>query len=139
QPPVENQQFTLPREVNVIQWNGSTGVLGSSDPTEIDSTLNPLDASFGWANVSVSSTANPPAVCTLQDYFDAPGFTNGTPIAQGTVNSEGTVWVSSGDYSCTSVSGAVPVIGIVAWERNVAANPDASYGRIVEHAYITNS
>lgn len=137
QPPAENPQFTLPREVNVIQWNGSTGVLGSAAPTEIDSTINPLETNFGWANVSVTSTANPPAVCTLQDYFDDTGFSNGTPISQGTVGSAGG-W-TSGDYICTSVTGNVPVIGIVAWERNVAANPDASYGRIVEHAYITTS
>jgi hypothetical protein len=137
QPPAENPQFTLDREVNVIQWNGSTGVLASQEPTEVDSSLNPLDANFGWANVSVASTARTPAVCDLQDYFNATGFTNGDAIAQGSVSSTG-VW-SEGDYTCTSVDGAVPVIGIVAWERQVAANPNASYGRIVEHAYVTNS
>ena len=29
----------------------------------------------------------------------------------------------------------VPVIGFAAWSRKMAANPDASYGRIVEHSY----
>ena len=28
----------------------------------------------------------------------------------------------------------VPVIGFAAWSRRVAANPDASYGRIVAHS-----
>ena len=37
---------------------------------------------------------------------------------------------------CTSVAtGKAPVIGFAAWSRQVAANPDASYGRIVEHSY----
>ena len=29
----------------------------------------------------------------------------------------------------------VPVIGFAAWSRKMAVNPDASYGRIVEHSY----
>ena len=37
---------------------------------------------------------------------------------------------------CTSVAGGnAPVIGFAAWSRQVAANPDASYGRVVEHSY----
>jgi hypothetical protein len=139
QPPAENLQFTLPREVNVIQWNGETGVLASADPTEVDSDLNPLEADFGWANVSVTSTANPPATCTLQAFFTANG-NDGSLIEQGTVTSGG-AWVAPGSdgYVCSSVDGDVPVIGMVAWERQVAANPNASYGRIVEHSYVTNS
>lgn len=139
QPPVEQQSFVLPREVNVIQWNGSTGVLGSSDPTEVDSSLNPLDANFGWANVSVASTASPAATCSLQDFYAANG-SDGTLIEQGSVSDSG-AWLAPGSdgYVCSSVTGDVPVIGMVAWERQVAANPDASYGRIVEHSYITQS
>jgi len=140
QPPVQNQTFTLPREVNVIQWNGSTGVLGSSEPTEVDNSLNPLDANFGWANVSVTSTASPAAVCTLQSFFAENG-NDGSLIEQGTVDTDG-AWTAPGaenGYACTTVDGNVPVIGMVAWERNVAANPDASYGRIVDHSYVTSS
>ena len=37
---------------------------------------------------------------------------------------------------CTSVTNKnVPVIGFAAWSRKMAVNPDASYGRIVEHSY----
>lgn len=139
QPPVENPTFSLPREVNVIQWNGATGVLASSDPTEVDSSLNPLDANFGWANVSVTSTATQPSTCELTTPVPGGSNANMGSIAQDTLNDDGDAIASEGSYTCTSVEGNVPVIGIVAWERNVAANPDASYGRIVEHAYITNS
>jgi len=138
QPPVENPTFRLAREVNVIQWNGATGVLGSSEPTEVDSTLNPLDANFGWANVTVTTTASEPSVCELASLAGTTG-TNGAAITQDTLNSDGNAIADEGSYTCTSVTGNVPVIGIVAWERQVAANPDASYGRIVEHAYITTS
>ena len=138
QPPVENPTFRLSREVNVIQWNGETGVLGSSDPTEVDSTLNPLDADFGWANVSVSTTATQPSVCELASLAGT-NATNSGAISQDTLNDDGDAITAEGSYTCTSVTGNVPVIGVVAWERNVAANPDASYGRIVEHAYITSS
>lgn len=137
QPPQEAQEFSLDREVNVIQWNGSNGVLGSSAPVEVDNSVNPLDAVFGWANVLVSSTANPAATCTLQAFYDANG-NDGSLIQQGTVS--GGAWTAPGStngYACAPVSGSVPVIGVVAWERQVAANPNASYGRIVNHAYIT--
>jgi hypothetical protein len=29
----------------------------------------------------------------------------------------------------------VPMVGFAAWVRNVAANPDASYGRAVAHSF----
>jgi len=139
QPPADSPSFVLPREVNVIQWNGETGVLGSSAPTEVDSTLNPLDANFGWANVSVTSTATVPRVCELTTPVPGGSNANMGTIAQDTLNEDGDTVTTPGAYTCTSVTGNVPVIGIVAWERQVAANPDASYGRIVEHAYITTS
>ena len=38
--------------------------------------------------------------------------------------------------ACTAVTNKnVPVIGFAAWSRKMAVNPDASYGRIVEHSY----
>ena len=40
-----------------------------------------------------------------------------------------------GSMVCSPAGGNVPVIGFAAWSRKVAANPDASYGRIVEHSY----
>ena len=39
------------------------------------------------------------------------------------------------DCATTDATGHAPVIGFAAWSRQVAANPDASYGRIVEHSY----
>ena len=29
----------------------------------------------------------------------------------------------------------VPIVGFAAWERSFSANPDANYGRIVDHSY----
>jgi hypothetical protein len=133
QPPVENPVYTLPYEVNVIQWD-TTGVLGSDKTLVVDNALNPLASDFGWAYLTVTGrtrsvdpaptgpgdvTNDVPAVCEL------PSVTFG-PVTPNQVN-------------CTSVSGNVPVIGMVAWKRNVAANPNASYGRIVEHAYVNAS
>ena len=37
---------------------------------------------------------------------------------------------------CSAVTNKnVPIIGFAAWSRKMAASPDASYGRIVEHSY----
>jgi hypothetical protein len=133
QPPVENPVFTLPYEVNVIQWDTS-GVLASDKALVVDNDLNPLASDFGWAYLTVTgrtrtgdpaptgpgdTTNDVPAVCELPTFVFGP--------------------VSPNDVNCVSVSGNVPVIGMVAWKRNVAANPNASYGRIVEHAYVTSN
>ncbi|MFT6289404.1 MAG: hypothetical protein ACJA09_004172, partial [Alcanivorax sp.] len=31
---------------------------------------------------------------------------------------------------------SVPIVGFAAWERSFAANAAASYGRLINHAYI---
>ena len=101
--------------------NRPVRVLGRSDADVSASLGQP----YGWVRASVKSIDSDVRVCdwiAAQDNAGAAGF----PSA------------SAGNalgVSCASASGRVPVIGFAAWSRRVAANPDASYGRIVEHSY----
>ena len=105
---------SLPQEVNVIEW-GVAPVLDAEDVTTV---TVPEAAVNGWASLAVvASTAKTQAICDFIDDPNAPGST----IAD-----------------CTAVADPtlVPMVGFVAWERSFAANPDANYGRIVEHSYM---
>jgi hypothetical protein len=99
---------SLPLEVNVIEW-GVAPVLNGENPT----TVSVPDAAVnGWASLAVtSSAAKTQAVC---DFVADPN----NPVLCTPVSNEG-----------------VPMVGFVAWERSFATNPDANYGRIIEHSY----
>jgi hypothetical protein len=102
---------TLVSEVNVVEW-GVAPVLDA--PVSITVTA-PADATNGWANLSVvSDTTKTQSVC---DFNADPN----NPIV------------------CVAVDDDqdVPMVGFVAWERSFAANPDANYGRIVDHSYTS--
>ena len=118
-PSITDQPATdeLQNEVNVINWtNGDTeAVLPSIYAKEYN--VSALGADFGWARLTVSPAANK----TQGIYnFGASGVA-GLPIFDPVVNT------------------AVPIVGFVAWERSFPANPDANYGRIVEHSYESGS
>jgi hypothetical protein len=116
--PESETVFKLDREVNVIEWNASGSVLRSGQPVVVDSTLNPLGAKFGFANMSVESSSDT-GICDL------------------TLGNNMTA-IKAGDAVCTAPKyDNVPIIGFVAWKRNIPSNPGAEYGRIVEHAYKT--
>ena len=106
----------LEKETNVITFNGGS-VLGVSD-NNINVTLGE-DQPFGWAQLSVSSASGDQRVCNW-------------------IQPEPDVAIQR-DGTCISVlsSGRVPMIGFAAWARQVAANPNASYGRIVAHSFTS--
>lgn len=110
--PGENPSTTFSKEVNVLTFggNGTNGVLGVSD-VDIDAGL---DQPYGWLALGVtSSTAKTQSVCD---------------------------WDDADTMSCAPVTnGNVPIIGFTAWERSFAANPDANYGRIIEHSFAIGS
>jgi len=102
----------LEKEVNVISFGGNS-VLGDTD---VDITAD-LRQPYGWVNLSVTSRdSGDQAVCEWQE-----------ATAPETIADLSTV--------CSVVLGNVPMIGFAAWQRSVAANPDASYGRIIAHSF----
>ena len=107
--PGEVIRTLLPAEVNVVSW-GVEPVLDSADAI----TVTTPDSPYGWAELSVigDPTKGAKLVCD--------------PITPG---------------SCTPVADEtlIPMVGFVAWERSFPANPDANYGRIVEHSYGVSS
>ena len=110
----------LEKEVNVITFGGNE-VLGVSD---VDITAD-LIQPFGWLSLAVTSQSGTNAVCEWDTALEAaPG---GESASAG----------AAMEMSCTTVTNAqVPMVGYAAWVRNVAANPDASYGRAVDHSFI---
>ena len=78
----------------------------------------PAGADRGWASLTVTPTAaHGQAVCNFVVDTDP-----NTPA-----------------MDCTEAVDAtqIPLVGFVAWERSFAANPDANYGRLVGHSYVT--
>ena len=118
-PPGTVKKTYLPKVANVITFGGNR-VLGQSDAT----ISADLGQPYGWVRARVKSVDRDVRVCDwdLQDDIGA-GF--GTTAGEALNNK----------LVCSSVSGGVPVIGFAAWSRRVAANPEASYGRIVGHSY----
>jgi hypothetical protein len=115
-PPIIIPELTLDNEVNVIQW-GSAPVLNA--PIAITGLDVPAGASFGWASLV------------------------GTPAAGNTMLCDWTGAVAPADtYACmlpAESTDTAPTVGFVAWQRNFGANPDANYGRIVEHSRVQSS
>ena len=110
---------TLPKVANVIAFGGNN-VFGSMDHN--------IDAGqgqpYGWVSARVTSRDADIKVCDWDRAQDnAAGFPSAAAGRALTV-------------ACTALTNKnVPVIGFAAWSRRVAVNPDASYGRIVEHSY----
>jgi hypothetical protein len=119
-------QTLLPFEVNVVQW-GAEPVLGSENS---DIVVAVPDSPFGWAELNVTSAASKvQAICDADATASA-----GINIGEGT----SAIIQAVTAYGCDStgvVADEIPKIGFVAWERSFPSNPDANYGRIVEHSY----
>jgi hypothetical protein len=120
QPPGEITVDVLDQEVNVVQW-GEFDVLGAAKTISVPV---PAGAQAGWADLAVTQNA-----ATTQAICD---FTGLAPNGQPTVAAPIPV-------ACTSTDSPVPLIGFVAWQRNFGSNPDANYGRIIEHSYTVVS
>lgn len=118
---------TLSKETNVITFGGNS-VLGVSD---LDVTAD-LIQNFGWLRLGVTSAAGEQAICNWDAGQDTVG---GSQAPEATL----LALMDCGNTTSTAATGAVPMIGFAAWARSVAANPDASYGRIVGHSFSSNS
>lgn len=109
----------LPAEVNVVTW-GVEPVLDSAENISVSTP----DSPYGWAELSVAPEYSNQAVCN-------PSTTNETTGLPTNVTSP---------LECVDATpGQIPMVGFVAWERSFAENPDANYGRIVEHSYGVSS
>ena len=123
-PPAAVQATYLPRSVNVLTLGGrpGAGALGHSDAhIDVD-----RGQPYGWVSARVTSADRDVRVCDwdfANDASTSSGF--GAPAGA----------ALTGSMVCSALAGGVPVIGFTAWSRRVAANPEASYGRIVEHSY----
>ena len=115
-PPVP--KISLAKVANVITFGGNS-VLGQSD-ANVNADLG---QPFGWVKAKLTPQKNP-GVC------DWSGPDSSSPSASAAASLS--MICSS---AATVIGGNAPVIGFAAWARKVAANPDASYGRIVEHSY----
>jgi hypothetical protein len=125
-PPGERNDLIFPTEVNVVQWTD-----GSQDPvlpSDYATTVDPsVLGEFGWASLAVSSTsAWDQLVCQFKAVDD-------------------TIWDNAPNLApngsqaphCVSATGSVPMVGFVAWQRSFPSNPDANYGRLVEHSFTS--
>ena len=124
-PPSTTATTYLPKVANVITFgerlaSGRGGVLGLSD-VHIDADLG---QPYGWVSARVTSADRDVRVCDWN-------FANDASSGFGAAAGESL----TGSMVCSALTGGVPVIGFTAWSRRVAANPEASYGRIVEHSY----
>ena len=110
---------SLAKVANVITFGGNS-VLGQSD-ANVNADLG---QPFGWVKAMLTSQKDP-GVCN----WDGPD--SSSPGAAAAALS----------MTCSSaanvIAGNAPVIGFAAWSRRVEANPNASYGRIVEHSYTS--
>lgn len=110
----------LPYEVNVIEWTDGTNapVLDSDWVTSVN--VAALGQPNGWATLGVTSNDGVQGkVIGIVDYNEV-----GAALP-----------LRAQDPFDEDVVPAVPIVGFAAWERSFAANPDANYGRIIDHSY----
>ena len=117
--PSTRMKTYLPQVANVITFGGKRVFGPMAHNIDVD-----LGQPYGWVSARVRSRDADVRVCDWDRKQDnAAGFPGATAGRALTLE-------------CTALTNKnVPVIGFAAWSRKVAANPDASYGRIVEHSY----
>jgi hypothetical protein len=121
QPPGEITVDVLKSEVNVIQWGSP--VLNAASFITLS---GPEGAEAGWSKMGVTQWGGTTqAICDIVGL--APGAGNRPSVS------------ASFPVDCVSTDTPVPLVGIVAWQRNFGANPDANYGRIIEHSFTTSN
>ena len=84
---------------------------------------------YGWVSLAVTAGGQ---ICD---------WNSGTDTSVATADEQGVAEILA-QKTCTASdfeNDNTPIIGFAAWERNVAANPDASYGRIVAHSFVSGS
>ena len=112
---------SLPKVANVITFGGNS-VLGQSD-ANVNADLG---QPFGWVKAQLKSLRTDRRVCN----WNGPDSDSPSAAAAAALSM---VCSSAAD----ALVGNAPVIGFAAWSRKVATNPNASYGRIVEHSYTS--
>ncbi|MEQ8265297.1 hypothetical protein [Pseudohaliea sp.] len=129
-PPGSVPQVILNKEVNVITFGGNS-VLGTSD-TDISADLA---QPYGWLSLAVSAGGE---LCNWNPATDTGVGAGAAPDGSPRALDPDEILAQ---MSCSSAftNDNTPIIGFAAWERNVAANPDASYGRIVAHSFVSGS
>ncbi|WP_116367404.1 hypothetical protein [Parahaliea mediterranea] len=112
--------FVLRNEVNVVQW-ASAGV--TPDPVldsnyAVTNTVQLANAVNGWAELDVTADPAKGGAQSVFQYGTDPNSATFDPV--------------------TDVA-QVPMIGFTAWERSFPSNPDANYGRIIDHSFVVSS
>ena len=120
-PPEMASKTYLPKVTNVITFGGNRSALGQSD-RDVSADLG---QPYGWVSARVKSRDSDVRICDWNFAQDKAANVPSTAAGQALTQ----------DCSAVTAGSGVPVIGFAAWSRRVAANPDASYGRIVEHSY----
>ena len=127
-PPGMTVRTFLPRVANVVTFGGRS-VLGRSD-ANVNANLG---QPYGWVNARVKSRDDDVRVC---DWNLAEDNARGAGAMAAGARFPSAAAGNALTLSCTELDNkGIPVIGFAAWSRNVAANPNASYGRVVEHSY----
>jgi len=154
-PPGTVNKLIFPNEVNVVEWtDGNTeGFLESDVAISIDA--SPLGI-YGWASLSVSAqkkaattganlssptaNSNGQAICEFVPPISsrAPAGVGVNATPSHTMRQGPTVLTDTGTV-CQSAYGGIPIVGFAAWERSFPANPDASYGRAIDHSFTSGS
>jgi hypothetical protein len=127
--PGEVQTTSLKKETNVITFGGNS-VLGVSGDVDVTADLK---QNFGWLRLGVTSAATgAQAICNWNGTDTTGGPQEDPAVLLALMN-------CGAAGNSTAATGFVPMIGFAAWARSVAANPDASYGRIVAHSFSDSS
>jgi hypothetical protein len=130
-PPGQINQLIFPNEVNVVEWtDGSTApVLESEYAITVDPTVL---GDFGWAELSVESGSKDGGQRVCQ--WSVTANNSGSPTSPNFTTDDVRSSV------CSSVSNSnVPITGFVAWQRSFPSNPDANYGRLIDHSFVTSN
>ena len=128
-PPGEINQLVFPYEVNVVEWtDGTTApVLESEYAITVDPTVL---GDFGWASLSVESGRKDGGQQVCQ--WNPSANVVGTPSLSAEFDTDG-----ERTGVCTPVTNPnVPITGFVAWQRSFPSNPDANYGRLIDHSFV---
>ena len=132
-PPGTSAQTYLPKVVNLISFVSPAAPERNSLFGPKGEAIVNADVAqpYGWVSASLSSRDANLRVC---DWDLAADNGRGAPAGAGFPSAAAGQALKPVCSAVTAGSHA-PVIGFAAWSRKVAANPEASYGRIVEHSY----
>ena len=121
--PTTRPKTYLPHVANVITFGGKRVFGQAAHNIDVD-----LGQPYGWVSARVTSRDTDIKVCDWDRKQDN-GQVSGAAFPGAAAGRALTL-------ACTALTNkGVPVIGFAAWSRKMAANPEASYGRIVEHSY----